>query len=186
MACFYFLPYSFWYFLNFFVVRNVFWIIWPFLVLLSTPGQLVYVIPSASWDHQSHYHQAQILRMAHSAGVSSAGEIAVKLDIGARRVLGMSEEGNESLDFSFFCMDNRHTCTWTGRHGQTNARIRQEQIGDNGDLVLWYMHQHPKVGPNPRTFPVPGPYCQAYISPAGPTSLKLPNNCFLPSTFSSH
>lgn len=26
------------------------------------------------------------------------------------------------------------------------------------------MHQHPKVGPNPRTFPVPGPYCQAYIS----------------------
>lgn len=138
VACFYFLPYSFWYFLNFFVVRNnVFWIIWPFLVLFSTPGQLVYVILSASWDHQSHYHQAQILRLVHSAGVPSTDEIAVKLDLGARRVLGMREEGNESLNFSFFCMDNPHTCTWTGRHGQTNARIRQEQIGDNGDLVLW-------------------------------------------------
>lgn len=35
-------------------------------------------------------------------------------------------------------------------------------------------------------YSVPGPCCQAYISPDSNPSLRLPNNCFLPSAFSSH
>lgn len=61
----------------------------------------------------------------------------------------MREERNESLDFSFFCMDNPHPCTWTDQCQNQTTRTNRRQWG----LSALVDAPTPECGSKPQNFP---------------------------------
>lgn len=168
----------------------VFQISWSLLFLLSTTGQSV--VRGTSRNHQSHCYQVRVLSSAHATALwMSQGcslrlvrthweqefEAAVNLDVGTECLGG--GEGGRKWTFKLLLLLRGKPTTdgQSSRHRQTEAKTRQEQRGDNLDLVLsgctniWMCVQT-------QTFPCSGSrlsVCLLFHSP--------PSLCYMITTF---